>query len=490
MAYWSEKAVPLDSHISVYSRPRPLRVAYLIDESEHWSQTLDAVIAEAYGRWAGSRTLLVPVLDGEIDPPYWDWLRWWDPDLIYSYPLLKPETAQNISRQIAPGWFVGHKTFGPATDPFDPTPRSHVQSLSSRSVLPFLRTPRGFQREIPTKLVNKFPQWRDDGFISDNFGTDEGTFRGFPMIHAVRQMIEPLNLIPVDAPANRYHFGEAGPEIGSVSELLKLMARDHTIVTMCDLASWAPTGVLSLTRHNAEHLKGIRGHQWSLTFNLVVGDGFKERISFWNARLVQPAWRAAGYLAALRVPQKSLSDSEFVESLATFLKSRKWALAPGQDHHRITIRFGSTAESEFKPLADKLRSELLCMVVLEPLAKVSDVCPKREQMEHDLPIRDEWPQYVSATIAQVDMPRPFHIAELPITSVPNLVDGIWMVDHKIDRHNNHSTYSNIRHWWRVPRRIGVARLFVENGCSCRITASNPIPSRNRATASRDPSSWP
>jgi len=179
MAYWSEKAVPLDSHISVYSRPRPLRVAYLIDGSEHWSQILDAVIAEAYGRWAGSRTLLVPVLDGEIDPPYWDWLRWWDPDLIYCYSLLKPETVQNISQQIAPGWFVGHKNLGPATDPFDPTPRSRVQSLSSRSVIPFLRTPRGFQREIPTKLVNKYPQWRDDGFISDNFGTDEGTFGGF-----------------------------------------------------------------------------------------------------------------------------------------------------------------------------------------------------------------------------------------------------------------------------------------------------------------------
>jgi len=190
-------------------------------------------------------------------------------------------------------------------------------------------------------------------------------------------MIEPLNLTPVDAPANRYHFGEAGSEIGSVPELLKLMAQDRTIIAMCDLASWAPTGVLSLTRHNAEHLKGIRGHPWSLTFNLVVGDGFKERISFWNARLVREAWRAAGYLSALRVPQRNLSDSEFVESLATFLKSRKWSLAPGQDHHRITIRFGGTvAESELKPLVDKLRTELLCPVTLEPLGKVSDVCPK------------------------------------------------------------------------------------------------------------------
>jgi len=90
-------------------------------------------------------------------------------------------------------------------------------------------------------------------------------------------------------------------------------------------------------------------------------------------------------------------------------------------------------------------------------------------MEYDLPIRDEWPQYVSATIAQIDMPRPFHIAELPVTSVPNLVDGIWMVDHKIDRHNNLSTYSNIRHWWRIPRRIGVARLFVGTNNNPRIT---------------------
>ena len=33
-----EKSSPLKAQVSVYSRPRPFRVAYLVEESEHWPE--------------------------------------------------------------------------------------------------------------------------------------------------------------------------------------------------------------------------------------------------------------------------------------------------------------------------------------------------------------------------------------------------------------------------------------------------------------------
>jgi hypothetical protein len=445
-----------------------VRVAYLVEKSEHWSEIMDAAIAEAYSRWCGTRTLFVPVVAGDITAQYWDWLRWWDPDLIYSYPSLNSHTVQKISERIVPIWFNGHRTYGPSTGRFDPRPRPAVRGLYSRSVLPFLAIPKGHIRESPTKLINQYPQWTDDGFVGDNFGTDERCFGGFPMMPAMRQIIEPLNLVPADAPANRYHFRDAGLEIHSSSELLRLMAADHTIISMCDLASWAPSGIVPLTRRDTLNLRIIRNHPWAETFNLVVGDGFEDRICFWNARLLVDPWRGASHFTALRLPECRVTDADFVDALIALFKSRKWSLPPGQDHHRIRIRSSTLSEPDLESVADKIRAEVGCEVLFSRIDQAVDVCPNRVQLQDDLPIRDERGQYVSATIGLIASPRPFHIAELPATSAPNLMDGVWIVDHKVDRHNDNSPYSNVRHWWRIPRRIGLARLFMSTN-TARVT---------------------
>src|SRR6476659_1506101 len=39
---------------------RPLRVAYLIDTDDCPDQLLDRIFDEAYGRWGGRRTLIIP----------------------------------------------------------------------------------------------------------------------------------------------------------------------------------------------------------------------------------------------------------------------------------------------------------------------------------------------------------------------------------------------------------------------------------------------
>src|SRR5262249_41070205 len=49
---------------------RPLRVAYLIDTDDCPDQLLDRIFAEAYGRWGGRRTLIIPAKPDGIDERY------------------------------------------------------------------------------------------------------------------------------------------------------------------------------------------------------------------------------------------------------------------------------------------------------------------------------------------------------------------------------------------------------------------------------------
>ena len=44
-----------------FLRPRPVRVAFLVNEHEHWRSMFDAIMAYSYGRWGGRFSLLIPL---------------------------------------------------------------------------------------------------------------------------------------------------------------------------------------------------------------------------------------------------------------------------------------------------------------------------------------------------------------------------------------------------------------------------------------------
>jgi hypothetical protein len=92
-----------------WALPRPLRVAFLIEDGEHASLTLDGVFADCYNRWGGRFSLIAPCLNGRIAPGYWPWLEAYDPDIVYSGesgPQRGNRTGSGrseITRQASPG---------------------------------------------------------------------------------------------------------------------------------------------------------------------------------------------------------------------------------------------------------------------------------------------------------------------------------------------------------------------------------------------------
>ena len=176
------------------------------------------------------------------------------------------------------------------------------------------------------------------------------------------------------------------------------MATDPTIISMCDLSSWATSSIIS---GGTLHWRYVHNHPWGRTFNIIVGDRFFDRITFWNARLLVDPWHiGAGHLVALRLPENRLRAGEFMEAFLSFLTSRKWMLSfgsPNQPH--LTIRSNTVIESDLNSVSEAIRARLRCPVNQAPIRDIIDACPIPEQLSVDRPISEDRGQFVAATIA-------------------------------------------------------------------------------------------
>jgi hypothetical protein len=91
---------------------RPLRVAYLVDTDDCPDALLDSIFSEAYGRWGGRRTLIVPTKADGIDDRYKEWLLYFDADVIYSFVGLNDPAVAAIHEIYCPTVLLHHSPIG------------------------------------------------------------------------------------------------------------------------------------------------------------------------------------------------------------------------------------------------------------------------------------------------------------------------------------------------------------------------------------------
>lgn len=96
-------------HLTVAALARPLRIAYLVDLGDCPDALLDAIFAEAYGRWGGRRTLIVPATAQGIDARYADWLGYFDADILYSFVALDDAAVARMHERYGPAHLVKHR---------------------------------------------------------------------------------------------------------------------------------------------------------------------------------------------------------------------------------------------------------------------------------------------------------------------------------------------------------------------------------------------
>lgn len=450
------------NEIEAYIRPRPIRVAFLVTEGEHAELVLDGIFADCFSRWGGRFSLIVPCVDGSIVPAYWPWLETYDPDIVYSYVSLSREDILEIHERLSPAEYMAKRTRAePRLDVYGFKPDFRFTPLASLStIFRQARYGRGSEAGAPVKILDC---WHDEKepsrFLTDNFGTYLRSFGTsmFPVdatqAASLRTIVAPERLIDRRSSVPR--------DLDVVPDELEAFNNfTHRRVSSLSMASilFAPKLDFHTTR-------------WSGTFNLVIGNTFADRLLYWNARLLIPAWLDTD-LCCLRVDPEQLEDPAFVVALSDFLKQRNRVNSGSGGQSSAVIRSMSLTAERLEEIKSQLVGQrpwgnLRTEVVQSLDEVVPDEASLRSAREGNrfgtgMIQRPDWTRFIWTPPAlRPPVVEPDHLADAPPGQ--RFVQGYWASDLDIELDEPGSTFGDPNRWslprrWRLASAFGVKRV--------------------------------
>jgi hypothetical protein len=187
------EAPPMKAHL----KPRPFRVAYLVEENEHWRMIFDAIFVESFGRWGGRFTLIVPCENGAIRPGYIPWLRAYDADILYSYVDFNEATVERLHEQFGPAFLVRHDFHGSGRrDQHAFRPKLPIAPLTALSVTAVLTRGNMFSPPSPVALVDTHPGASPSRFLQETFGCYGHSLSPWPIARDMAAFLTPITFVP------------------------------------------------------------------------------------------------------------------------------------------------------------------------------------------------------------------------------------------------------------------------------------------------------
>lgn len=459
-----------------WTRPRPLRIAFLVEDGTHGDLILDGVFADCYDRWGGRFSLIVPCTEGRIAASYWPWLEAYDPDIVYSYvPLCKTDILE-VHERLSPSQYTFHAVGQkPRLDVFGFKPSYDFPPLSSLStIFKQARYSPGSNERAPVCIIDTWYAEPPTRLLTDNLGTYHHS-RGsgiYPTDAATAANL--LTIVSPDKQADRRFSVPHGLNIinNELAAFNEFAAKRATSLSLAS-ALFAPK-------------LDIHAGRWSSSFNLVIGDAFADRILFWNARLLIPAWLDSD-LCCFRVGFDQIKDAEFLAVLVDLLNRRNRVNDGSGGQAQITLRSTSLSAGQLTEARELMHSvKSWSLISTEFVSELSSIVPTDDALRTakegnrfggGLHQQSDWSAFLcSAPTARPPVTRPDHLSDAPVRQV--FTQGFWATDFIFEYDGPGSRFSN-ENRWMLPRRWRMAGAFKTSFNSVQRHVLPPVARRSR-----------
>lgn len=184
-------------------------------------------------------------------------------------------------------------------------------------------------------------------------------------------------------------------------------------------------------------------------FTVIVGDSPYDLLHYWNRSLIIPQWLRPG-ICHIWLPTDIAENSKLKEGLQQFFQQRASRTGNNGNNCIKFISF-SLKEDRLKKIADTLGEKAWCykkVIALPP----QEIFPKYGKNKDYFNLKQGMNLY-----------QAYGNEETIEIEEPILPDGVqgghWMLDVYIQYRPERYQYTNVRHWWRLPNRNHLTRMF-------------------------------
>lgn len=401
---------------SIYYERRPLRIVFLVDPSK--DQTwFDVIFEYNRGKWGGRFNPII-FSDGKtIEKEWWQFLRGYDPDIIYSTITLDRDFQKRINAFLTPLHVTIHSTDVEVLIHDDP-----VSILPTKDVISTLE--RGIFHEDASIVLFDIAKETPNvikSFLSRNFGIIENN--QFTLF-AIKKALEACK-------TKTYPISD----LTSLNDaLLSLGDFQNRIVF--------PQQICSLPNS----LKDVEHNYKNEQFTVVIGDSANDLAYHWNRTICIPQWMRTG-ITQLWIPMELSNASQLHTGLVKFFN--RYISQTGNDSGRgLNVVSFSAEKSYLEAFANSFNNEVwhpkISEVLTEPMIP-------QFSLSHQFFFRKQG----------LDFFRGHSSEEHLVLREPDVEEGVmggqyWVADLAIQFHPER--FANIQgqeYWWRLPKRNGI-----------------------------------